>query len=88
MQNCKLIQEFECLVIRANDKIIECEMHDLTRCSPVEYAEIFRSAFENFDTSVLIEGRVFYWKIFKNEKFYENYFSEFQLREDRIHAKL
>lgn len=84
MQNGELIQEFECLVIRSNDKIVECEIHDLTQRKPVEYAEIYRSSFKNFDSSLLTEGRVFYWKIFQQQnekkKLIQNHVHEFQLR--------
>lgn len=81
----KLIQKFECLVVRANDQIVECELHDLTDFKPVEYAEIHRSFFKNFDSSLLTEGRVFYWNIFMREDsarciLYCEQISEFELR--------
>ena len=81
----KLIQKFECLVVRTNEQIVECELHDLTDLKPVEYAEIHRSVFKNFDSSLLIEGRVFYWNIFVREDVARHSFSceqisEFELR--------
>lgn len=84
MNDKQLVQEFECLITCAKKETIECEMHDLTNLEPVEYAEIYRSRFKNFDPSVLTEGRVFYWKIYKqeNSNFFYNYLDEFFLKEE------
>jgi hypothetical protein len=60
----KLLQQWECVVLRVRDDLVECEMHDLTNDSePVEYAEVYINEFSLFDKPLLCEGAVFYWSI-------------------------
>ncbi|MEI8371276.1 MAG: hypothetical protein WCJ35_00415 [Planctomycetota bacterium] len=60
----KLLQQWECVVLRVHDDCVECEMHDLTDDSqPVECAELYLEEFNSFDKPLLCEGAVFYWSI-------------------------
>lgn len=60
----KLLQHWECIVLRVNNGCIECEMHDLTReGSPVEFAELELALFNHFDRELLQPGAVFYWSV-------------------------
>lgn len=60
----KLLQQWECVVVRVYDDIVECELHDLTNESqPVEIAEVYLEEFNVFDRDLLQEGAVFYWSI-------------------------
>ena len=60
----KLLQQWECVILRVRDDCVECEMHDLTdESEPVEYAEVYLDEFNRFDKALLCEGAVFYWSI-------------------------
>lgn len=59
-----LLQQWECIVLKTDDKTVHCEMHDLTdETKPIEYAELFWSEFNDYDKPFLDEGAVFYWSI-------------------------